>query len=183
VKISNDPAGDGPGGSFNEFLRLQTEFQARLLEETVSYLRRLQAAAAPSSPGTVVRPAGDEIVEGAGAPGERIELRLEIENRQRVHCMVTPLLSALVSADGVQWSPELELSMPSLLVAPGDVPVLALGVQLPSQLPAGTYRGTLTLQGFRGSALPVAITVGELPVEAKPPEQAQEPEQPQEPAA
>ena len=49
------PAG-GPAARFGELMRLQTEFQARLAEETLRYLRRLQGAAAPAAPGTVVMP-------------------------------------------------------------------------------------------------------------------------------
>lgn len=170
MKVFNDPGGDGPGGSFDEFLRLQSEFQSRLLEETVSYMRRLQTAAMPASPGTVVKPARDEIVAASGVVGERIELGVEIENRQRVHCMVTPLLGALVSADGVQWSPEVRIGSSSLLVGPGEVATIVIDVQLPGELPEGTYRGALTLQGFSGGTLPVAIAVRS-PVQ----EQAQEP--------
>ena len=95
VRVPNDPG--EPKGPFAEFLRLQTEFYSRLAEETTRYFRRLQAAGAPAAPGTVLLPDGAVDLQTSGAPGASVELRLEVENRQRVHCTVMPLLSPLVS--------------------------------------------------------------------------------------
>jgi hypothetical protein len=158
VRVPNDPAGSS-GNAVSEFLRLQTEFQARLAEETIAYLRRLQGAAAPASPGTVVMPDGDETLAGNAAPGGSAALELEVENRQRVHCMVTPALGQLVAPSGVTWMPAVEASPPSLLIAPEEVAGLSLAVAVPPELPPDTYRGMLVLQGFRQGGIPVAIAV------------------------
>jgi hypothetical protein len=158
MRVPNDPAGS-PGNALSELVRLQTEFQARLAEETISYLRRLQGAAAPASPGTVVMPDGDEAVQATAQPGGSAQLELEIENRQRVHCMVTPALGQLVAPSGVTWMPAAESTPPSLLVAPEQVATIALAVAVPQELPPDTYRGALVLQGFRQGGIPVAVMV------------------------
>jgi hypothetical protein len=159
MRIPNDPGEQGGGGAFGELLRLQTEFQARLAEETIRYLRRLQGTVMPAAPGTVLRPDDNVELRGAGRPGDVVTLELEVENRQRVHSMVTPRLEPLVEASGVTWFPELEPTPGSELVPPGEVRPLALPVQVPADLPPGTYRGALVLQGFRNGAVPVAVEV------------------------
>jgi len=164
MKISNDPA-EEKGRPFAELFRLQTEFQARLADETLRYLRRLQGSAAPASPGTIMIPDGVSELKGLGVPGSSVELRLEIENLQRVHCTASPMLSLLVSASGVTWFPESESSPVSLLVAPAATAELRLRVAIPPRLQAGVYRGCLMLHGFCDGALPVAIEVGEPPEE------------------
>jgi hypothetical protein len=158
MRIPNDPS-DGSRGAFGELLRLQTEFQARLAEETIRYLRRLQGAGMPAAPGTVVHPNDGGELRGSGRPGEVVTLELEVENRQRVHSMVTPLIEPLVEASGVTWFPELQLSPGSELVPPGEVRQLVLPVSVPAGLPPGTYRGALVLQGFREGAVPITVDV------------------------
>ena len=157
MPISNDPD-PGPGNTLSELLRLQTEFQARLAEETVAYLRRLQGAG-QADRGRIVMPDGGDLIEASGVPGGEIELRAELENRQRVHSMVTPLLGPLVSVDGVTWTPAAIAQPPSLLVAPGEQATAALSFPIPAELPSGTYRGALFLQGFRADVVPVAVSV------------------------
>lgn len=154
--MGNDP-GEGPSGAFGDLLRLQSDFQARLAEETLRYLRRLQGAAAPAVPGTVLLPEGDVELKASGAPGTAVELRLEVENRQRVHCVVTPMLSPLVAASGVTWFPAASPEPASTLLAPAETRELTIALPLPAELPAGAYRGALILQGFRDGALPVVI--------------------------
>ena len=94
VRVSNDD-GSGMAAVFSDLLKLQTEFQARLAEEALTSLRRLQGAAAPAAPGTVLVPDGGVQLTAAGAPGSSLTLSLEIENRQRVHTVVTPMLGPL----------------------------------------------------------------------------------------
>jgi hypothetical protein len=159
VRVSNDPS-KGAAGVFSDLLRLQTEFQARLTEETLNYLRRLQGAAAPSAPGTVLLPDEGTVVGGTGAPGDTVPLTLEIENRQRLHTVVTPMLGPLVNADGVTWFPSASQSPASMLLPPGQVRSMSLQVRVPDQLPPGTYRGPLLLQGFGDGAVAVAVEVG-----------------------
>jgi len=157
VRVPNDP--DQLKGPFSEFLQLQTEFYTRLAQETARYLRRLQAAGAPAVPGTVLLPDGPVDLRASGAPGTSVELRLEVENRQRVHCMVMPLLSPFVEASGPTWFPAAEPLLPPMLLAPEEVAPLVIRITLPANLPAGIYRGALLLQGFREGAIPVAVTV------------------------
>lgn len=164
IRVANDEA-RGVSGVFSDLLKLQTEFQARLAEETLTYLRRLQGAAAPASPGTVLVPEAGRQLTATGVPGATVELALEIENRQRVHTVVTPMLGPLVSADGVTWFPAAEPSPPSTLVAPGQVRELSLAVTLPAEIRPGTYRGALVLQGFGDGGVAVAI---EVPAPARP---------------
>jgi len=71
----------------------------------------------------------------------------------------------VVSAEGVTWFPAAAPSPPSTLVAPGQVRALSLDVTLPGEIPPGTYRGALVLQGFGGGGVSVAI---EVPAPAKP---------------
>jgi hypothetical protein len=164
MRISNEAGGpQGPKGAFAELFRLQADFQARLAEETLRYLRRLQGAVVPASPGTVVEPGDGFELRAAGEPGGQVELALEVENLQRVHCMVTPQLSPLVSTTGVTWFPAAEPSTSSRLVAPGAVERIALSISMPANLPRAEYRGALLLQGFRHTSLPVVIDAGSRP--------------------
>ena len=155
MHVANE--GGGGGGAFSELLRLQTEFQARLAEETLNYLRRVQGAAAPAAPGTVLVPRDDATLTAAGSPGSTVVLRLEIENRQRVHCVVTPMIAPLVNGDGVTWFPSTDARPPSTLLAPGQMRTLEVAVPLPAELPPATYRGALLLQGFGDGGVTVAI--------------------------
>ena len=81
MRVSNDPErGGGPSGAFAEMFRLQAEFQSRLAEETLRYLRRLQGAVVPSAPGTVVVPAADSALEASG--GTRSKRRAHARDRK-----------------------------------------------------------------------------------------------------
>lgn len=159
MRVSNEPGG-GATGALSELFRLQADFQARLAEETLRYMRRLQGAVVPAAPGTVMMPAEGLELWAAGKPGGRAELSLEVENLQRVHCMVTPQLTPMVSAAGVTWFPEAEMTTASRLLAPAAVERIAIPVLIPAELPEGEYRGALLLQGFRQSTIPVTIAVG-----------------------
>lgn len=156
MRLGNDP-GEGLSGAFADLLRLQTDFQARLADETLRYLRRLQGAAAPAVPGTVLMPDGEVELRGAGAPGTAVALGVEVENRQRVHCVVTPMLTPLVAASGVTWFPAAAPDPASTLLAPGESRELTIELPLPAELPPSLYRGALILQGFRDGGIPVAI--------------------------
>lgn len=160
MRVSNELAAPpGPTGAFAELFKLQSEFQARLAEETLRYLRRLQSAVVPASPGTVVLPSEGLELRAEGMPGTSTELVVEVENLQRMHCMVSPQLTPLVSPAGVTWFPEAESGAGSRLLPPAATERIAIAVAIPASLPGGEYRGALVLQGFRQSALPVAITV------------------------
>jgi hypothetical protein len=158
MRVASDPP-DEQRGPFGELLRLQSEFQARLADETMRYLRRLQGAFAPAAPGTVVVADGDGALTAVGVPGERVRLELEAENRQRVHSVVTPMLTPLVERGGTTWFPAGDTAPASMLLGPGEVGVVAVELAVPAELPPGTYRGALVLQGFREGGVPVAIEV------------------------
>lgn len=158
MRILNEPE-DEAAGAFGELLRIQNEFQTRLAEEALKYLRRLQGAAMPAAPGTVMAPDGAAGLRTSGRAGESVELRLEVENRQRVHCSLAPTLTPLVEASGVTWFPAAEPSPVVALIAPGEVAPLVIGLPLPPELPAGTYNGALMLQGFRDGAVAVSVDV------------------------
>jgi hypothetical protein len=147
------------GGALGELIRLQAEFQTKLAEETMRYLRRVQGAMAPAAPGTVVMGGGDLSLSTEGAVGGRATVRLAVENLQRMHCVVTPQLAPLVSATGTTWFPVTEPASMSRLLAPGESDTLELVILLPETLPPGSYRGALILQGFREGAIPVTVTV------------------------
>jgi hypothetical protein len=167
IRVSNE-GGGGTTGAFSELVRLQTEFQARLAEETLGYLRRLQGAAAPATPGTVLIPRDGAALQAGGSPGSSVDLSLELDNRQRVHCLVTPMLGPLVSSEGVTWFPQAEGGTETTLVPPGQAQSRALRVTIPLGLPPGVYRGALILQGFAGQGVPVSIDVA-APAAARPP--------------
>jgi len=156
VRLTNETESD-VSAAFAELLRLQTEFQTRLTEETLNHLRRLQGATMPVAPATVLMPGGDAELRAAGSPGTTAELRLELDNRQRVHCVVTPMLSPLVEASGVTWFPS---TVPSvLLLAPDEVAQANIPLKLPEEIPVGLYRGALLLHGFHAGAIAVVIEV------------------------
>lgn len=158
MRIPNEP--DGPSGApFDQWVQLQADFQARLAEETLKYLRRLQHAASPSAPGTVVVPGEHAELRATASAGQRVRLTLEVENRQRVHCVVSPALTPLVATSGTTWFPAAEPSPPLALLASGAVEELSVDLAVPDKLTAGTYRGLLLLQGFSDSGVPVAVEV------------------------
>jgi hypothetical protein len=168
MRVESDPP-DEQRGPLSELLRLQSEFQARLADETLRYLRRLQGAFAPAAPGTVVRPDGDGELRASGRPGQRVTLRLEAENRQRVHCLVTPMLTPLVARTGTTWFPAADPSPAATLLAPGEVGTVTVELVLPAELPADVYKGALVLQGFREGGVPVTIDAGDgAPAKARP---------------
>lgn len=167
MRVTNDD--DGPGGGAPEdvavpsgidaLVRLQADFQARLAEETLRYLRRLQAAVGPAVPGTVVVPDPALSLRADGEPGGSAELALEIANTQQVHCIVTPAVSPFVHASGATWYPAVEVEPATLLVAPGDSADLRVRLDLPAALPAGEWHGALLLHGFGGSGIATTIAV------------------------
>ncbi len=156
MRVSSDPSA---GGAFADLVKLQAEFQTRLAEETMRYVRRLWATPGPTVPGTVLVPGRAAALQASGSPGASAELRLELDNRQRVHCVVTPMLSPLVGLSGVTWFPAAEPVPPLALLAPDEVATLAVRIAVPAGLPTGTYRGALVLQGFKNGAIPVTVTI------------------------
>jgi hypothetical protein len=158
MHVSNDPERSS-SGPIGEILRLQTEFQARLAKETLGYLRRVQGAFSPSAPGTVLSPEGKAGLRAAGRAGGTVELRLEVENRQRAHCMVTPMVSPLVGETGLTWFPAAETAPSSALLPPGQSTRIVMRLSVPLELAPGNYRGALIFQGFRPRGIAVTISM------------------------
>jgi hypothetical protein len=112
----------------------------------------------PASPGTIVL--ADKTTEiTATSDGALVKLHLELENLQRVHSVVTPQITPLVSETGTTWFPASETASAFRILPPGAVESIEIGLEVPAHLPPGTYRGALVLLGFREGALPVRVTI------------------------
>ena len=158
MHVSSDPE-RSRSSPIGEILRLQTELQARLAKETLGYLRRLQGAFSPLAPGTAFSADGEAELRATTRPGGTLELRLEVENRQRVHSVVTPMVSPLVNEIGVVWLPSAETAPSSALLSPGQSTAIVLRLSIPLELAPGNYRGALLLQGIRPRGIAVTISV------------------------
>jgi hypothetical protein len=156
---ASDPIGSEAQGPIHDLLRLQTDFQQRLASETLRYLRQLQGLVGPTVPGTLVMPDADFELVGEGQPGSQLTLAVALENRQRVHSLVSPSLSPLVSDAGATWFVEAEVAPQSVLLASGETATASITIAAPEGLPTGTYRGALLLHGFERGALPVRIVI------------------------
>lgn len=156
MQVGNDSGADD--GGWGSLLRLQSEYQARLTEETLKYLRGLQATLSPRTPGTVVQANGLRL-SGRGMPGGSVRLDIQVENRQRVHTPVSPSVTPLVSDEGATWYPVAELEPEAMIIGPGESKDLSVTLGLPDELPAGVFRGSLVLRGFLVEGVPVEITV------------------------
>ncbi len=154
---------EGPtaSGSLSELLRLQTEFQGRMAEETLRYLRRMQGLFEPHAPGTVIQPEQPEPLRASGTPGGSAAWTVEAENRQRVHTVLAPALTPLVADDGTTWVPEAEVVPAVGLLAPNETVKVTVVASLPAHLPIGEYRGLLVLRGLRSGGIPVVVVVDE----------------------
>jgi hypothetical protein len=156
-----DPAGAQAKGPVHDLLRLQTDFQERLATETLRYLRQLQGLVGPTVPGTLLLPDSGLELSGAGTSGSSLTIPVSLENRQRVHVLVSPSLSPLVSDSGVTWFADAEIDPASVLLASSETRVVSITLGIPADAPAGTYRGTLLLYGFERGALPVRVVIEE----------------------
>jgi hypothetical protein len=163
IRISGDPSGEA-ADAFAHMLRLQNDFYARLTEETLNYLRKLQGVLGPAAPGTVLVPGPDDALAESACPGDHVQLKLEVTNDQPVHCVATPALTVLVSASGVTWFPAAQTQPAYLLIPPGRTEAAAIELAVPAQLPPGVYRGVMLLHGSPHE-LPVAITIEDVPPE------------------
>jgi hypothetical protein len=143
----------------SDWLRLQLEFQGRLADETLRYLRRLQGAAAPVTPGTVLLPEAGTELHAETVSGGSFEVTLEVENLQRVHSIAAPVLDPLVSASGTTWYPEADFTPSFSLVAPDERIKFLVCVSVPQVLPPGTYVGALSLRGLRQMAFLLTVVV------------------------
>jgi hypothetical protein len=151
---------DSSQNPFSEWIRLQMEFQARLADETLRYLRRLQGVWAPVTPGTVLLPESGTELRAEAVPGSSFEVALEVENCQRVYSVAAPVLDPLISSTGTTWYPEADFSPTFALIAPDNTIKFVARVSVPALLPAGTYIGALALRGLRQRAFLLTVSVG-----------------------
>jgi hypothetical protein len=163
VRIINSPRDEPEHNPGAEVFALQQDFQARLADETLRYLRSLRGLLGPASPGTFVRPQPGLVLQGEGGTGDVAEIGFEVENQQQVHVIATPMLTPLVRADGTTWFPEAVAVPASTLVAPGAVGQLRVLVNVPAQADPGRYDGALVLLGIKGAAVQVSFTIKPTP--------------------
>ena len=140
----------GAGEALSEILRLQSEFQGRMVDETLRYLRRVQGMFEPHSPGTVLRPDAPETLRVSAPVGGRTSVQLDVENRQRVHTALAALLTPLVGDDGTTWFVDAD-ARPGLLAArPGQEQArVTVRLRVPQDVPPGVYRGLVTFRGLQ----------------------------------
>lgn len=157
MRVTNEAI--DPEGPFQQLLAAQADFHARLADETLRYLRRLSSLSGPWTPGTFVAPADGGTLEATASPGSPARLELEVDNRQEVHCLVTPVLTTMIDGAGTTWYPSLDVDPPTSLIAPGECTAWRIAVDVPAELPAGVYHGALLLHGFVDSGVAVTIRV------------------------
>ena len=168
VRIINSPRDEPEHSPGAEVFALQQDFQARLADETLRYLRSLRGLLG-ASPGTFVRPQPGLALQGEGGTGDVTEIGFEVENQQQVHVIATPMLTPLVRADGTTWFPEAVAVPASTLIAPGAVGQLRVLVNVPAQADPGRYDGALVLLGIKGAAVQVSFTIKPTPARGRRP--------------
>ena len=149
----------GPQNPFEEMLRLQNKFQQSLAQATMTYVRQLQGLVGPVTPGTLV-----EVLEGQGvatrvAPGSTVTFEIAVENRQRVHTLVTPMLSPLVNDRGVTWFPEVMVEPASKLLATDEIADFSFVLTAPGDAPVGIFRGACLIYGCSDGVVPINVTI------------------------
>lgn len=157
--MTTDPGSRAQPSPFEELLRLQSNFQQNLAQATTNYLRQLHGMIGPVVPGTMV-----DVVDGQGAtatasPGRLARFGMEIENRQRVHTLVTPMLSPLVADSGTTWFPKVDISPTSQLLATDEKCTFDFTIQIPRGARVGVYRGACLLYGCAEGVVPVTVTI------------------------
>jgi hypothetical protein len=152
----------GAGDALTEILRLQTEFQGRMVDETLRYLRRVQGMFEPHSPGTVLRPDTPDTLAVTVPLGGRASVQLDVENRQRVHTALAAVLTPLVGDDGTTWFVDADARPAFRLLAPAEQARVTVRLRVPEDVPPGLYRGLVTLRGLHPAGVPLEVTVTEV---------------------
>ncbi|MFA3919969.1 hypothetical protein [Ruegeria hyattellae] len=151
--------GSVPSSPFEELMKLQSAFQQSLSEATMQYLRQLQGIVGPVTPGTVVQQVEGSTIELKMRPGGQAKATVNVENRQRVHSMVTPMITPLVSETGATWFAQTAFSPPTALLATDEVLEFALVLDAPADMPVGVYRGAVMIYGCSDGVVPLEVTV------------------------
>ncbi|MDP5220447.1 hypothetical protein Q5Y75_24995 [Ruegeria sp. 2205SS24-7] len=154
----HDP-GTVPSSPFEELMKLQSAFQQSLSEATMQYLRQLQGIVGPVTPGTVVQQVEGTTIDLKMIPGGQAKAVVNVENRQRVHSMVTPMITPLVSDTGATWFAQTAFSPPTALLATDEVLEFALALDAPADMPVGVYRGAVMIYGCSEGVVPLEVTV------------------------
>jgi hypothetical protein len=158
---------DNSQNPISEWIRVQADFQARLTNETFRYLRRLQGAVAPVTPGTVVLPEERFDLNARAVPGGTFEITLEVKNYQRVHAVASPGIDPLVSSSGTTWYPEVDFLPEFSLIGPDQTVEFQVRVSVPPNLPTGNYMGVLSLRGLRQQVFRFSVEVSSGKVESR----------------
>jgi hypothetical protein len=158
---------DNSQNPISEWIRVQADFQARLTNETFRYLRRLQGAVAPVTPGTVVLPEERFDLNARAVPGGTFEITLEVKNYQRVHAVAAPGIDPLVSSSGTTWYPEVNFLPEFSLIGPDQTVEFQVRVSVPPNLPTGNYMGVLSLRGLRQQVFRFSVEVSSGKVESR----------------
>jgi hypothetical protein len=158
---------DNSQNPISEWIRVQADFQARLTNETFRYLRRLQGAVAPVTPGTVVLPEERFDLNARAVPGGTFEITLEVKNYQRVHAVAAPGIDPLVSSSGTTWYPEVDFLPEFSLIGPDQTVEFQVRVSVPPNLPTGNYMGVLSLRGLRQQVFRFSVEVSSGKVESR----------------
>ncbi|WP_299681173.1 hypothetical protein [uncultured Roseobacter sp.] len=161
--------GGTPSSPFEELMKLQSAFQQSLSQATMQYLRQLQGIVGPVTPGTVVQQ-----IDGAGVdlklrPGGQAKASVTVENRQRVHSMITPMITPLVSDTGATWFAQTAFAPPTALLATDESLEFALVLDAPADMPVGVYRGAVLIYGCSDGVVPLEVTVAKQAAKRKAP--------------
>ncbi|WP_300062700.1 hypothetical protein [uncultured Roseobacter sp.] len=159
--------GGTPSSPFEELMKLQSAFQQSLSQATMQYLRQLQGIVGPVTPGTVVQQADGAGVDLKLRPGGQAKATVNVENRQRVHSMVTPMITPLVSDTGATWFAQTAFSPPTALLATDEVLAFGLVLDAPKDMPLGVYRGAVLIYGCSEGVVPLEVTVAKQAAAAK----------------
>lgn len=162
---------NAPSSPFEELVKLQSAFQQSLSQATMNYLRQLQGIVGPVTPGTVVQQVDGATIELTLKPGAQAKAKVHVENRQRVHSMVTPMITPLVSDTGATWFAQTGFTPPTALLATDETMDFALDLSAPKEMPVGVYRGAVMIYGCTDGVVPLEVTVA-LPVRAAKPSAA-----------
>ncbi|WP_299402378.1 hypothetical protein [uncultured Roseobacter sp.] len=151
--------GSAPPSPFEELMKLQSAFQQSLSQATMQYLRQLQGIVGPVTPGTVVQQVDGATIELKMRPGAQAKATVTVENRQRVHSMVTPMITPLVSDTGATWFAQTAFTPPTALLATDEVMEFALVLDAPAEMPVGVFRGAVLIYGCSDGVVPLEVTV------------------------
>jgi hypothetical protein len=111
----------------------------------------------PTAPATVID--GEPVLRMTLTAGERGEARFVLENHQAAACLLRPMVSALAGPGGRRWNATVVVLPRPLLLLSGEEVEAVMVVDVPAELPDGTYRGDLVMLGARDAMFEVVIEV------------------------